>query len=130
MGEGTSRSPGGHEALIRRFYEQLSQSDFRRARRLITDDYVDHSANLRGLRGAEALAALFDLVRRNFPGLHITLDDIISEGDRVAVRWTLRTMSRAAPAIAHLNGGVTITGISIYRIENGRIVERWTAMSM
>jgi predicted SnoaL-like aldol condensation-catalyzing enzyme len=81
--------------------------DFQRARHLITADYVDHSANLRGLRGEEALAALFDLVRR-----------------------TIRTMSRAAPAVAHLNGGITITGISIYRIEHGRIAERWTALSM
>lgn len=130
MGEGGSRSAGGHTALIRRFYELLSRLDFQRARHLITADYVDHSANLRGLRGEEALAALFDLVRRNFPGFHVTLDDMITEGDRVAVRWTIRTMSRAAPAVAHLNGGITITGISIYRIEHGRIAERWTALSM
>ncbi len=130
MGEGTYHSAGGHKALIRRFYERLNWLDFEGARRLITADYVDHSSNLRGLHGEEALAALFDLVRRNFPGFHITLDDIIAEGDRVAVRWTIRTMSQAAPAIAHLNGGITMTGISIYRVADGRIAERWAALSM
>ncbi len=124
------RTVDAHKALIQQFYERLNWLDFEGARHLITPDYVDHSANLHGLHGEQALATLFDIVQRNFPGFHVTLDDFIAEGDRVAVRWTIHAMSQATPALAHLNGGVTIAGISIYRIQGGRIAERWTALSM
>jgi ketosteroid isomerase-like protein len=130
MGEGTYHSAGGPKALIQALYERLNRLDFDGARHLITADYVDHMSNLRGLCGEEALAALFELVRRSFSGFHVTADDIIAEGDRVAVRWTVRTTNQAAPAVAHLNGGTTMMGISVYRVAGGRIAERWVALSM
>lgn len=130
MGEGKHEAARTNKALIQELYECLNRLDMERARDLVTDQYIDHSSNMRGLRGEQALAALFALTRQNLPGFHIAVDDLIAEGDRVAVRWTIHTMSQAAPALAHLNGGITMQGISIYRIDHGRIAERWAALSM
>jgi predicted SnoaL-like aldol condensation-catalyzing enzyme len=130
MGAGKHEATRTNKALIQELYRCLNRLDMERARHLVTDDYVDHSMNLQGLLGESALAALFALVRQNFPGFHIAVDDLIAEGDRVAVRWTIHTMSQAAPALAHLNGGITMQGISIYRLDHGRIAERWAALSM
>jgi|DewCreStandDraft_2_1066082.scaffolds.fasta_scaffold00283_5 predicted SnoaL-like aldol condensation-catalyzing enzyme len=130
MGAGKHEATRTNKALIQELYQCLNRLDMERARHLVTDDYVDHSMNLQGLLGESALAALFALVRQNFPGFHIAVDDLIAEGDRVAVRWTIHTMSQAAPALAHLNGGITMQGISIYRLDHGRIAERWAALSM
>jgi predicted SnoaL-like aldol condensation-catalyzing enzyme len=130
MRAGKHEATRTNKALIQELYRCLNRLDMERARHLVTDDYVDHSMNLQGLLGESALAALFALVRQNFPGFHIAVDDLIAEGDRVAVRWTIHTMSQAAPALAHLNGGITMQGISIYRLDHGRIAERWAALSM
>jgi predicted SnoaL-like aldol condensation-catalyzing enzyme len=130
MGAGKHEATRTNKALIQELYRCLNRLDMERARHLVTDDYVDHSMNLQGLLGESALAALFALVRQNFPGFHIAVDDLIAEGDRVAVRWTIHTMSQATPALAHLNGGITMQGISIYRLDHGRIAERWAALSM
>lgn len=61
-----------------------------------------------------------------FPDLHITVDDLIAEGDRVASRTTLRGTHRGelfgAPAT---NRGVEVAMMTIERIAAGRIAEHW-----
>ena len=48
------------------------------------------------------------------PDLHLQIEDLIAEGDKVAFRWT-----------AHQGGKAIAGGISIYRIEDGKIIEDW-----
>ena len=61
------------------------------------------------------LAAAF----RRFPDIHVTIEDIIGEGDQVVVRNTWR-------AIDSTNGNpVDFSGIVIWRIAHGQLVERW-----
>jgi predicted ester cyclase len=64
------------------------------------------------------------LNRDLFPDLHIAVQDQVAERDRVATRWT-GSMTHAATGNA-----VMITGITIDRFENGRIVEAWRSMDM
>jgi steroid delta-isomerase-like uncharacterized protein len=68
---------------------------------------------------AEAVAAFSDL--------HVTIEDLLAEGDEVAVRWTLRGTHDG-----ELRGGipatgrrVEVSGITISRIEKGKVVESW-----
>ena len=59
-----------------------------------------------------------------FPDLDMPVDDIIAEGDKVAVRWTFSG--------THIGLGreVTQTGITIARIADGKVVEAWCACEM
>jgi steroid delta-isomerase-like uncharacterized protein len=59
-----------------------------------------------------------------FPDLDMPIEDIIAEGDKVVVRWTFTG--------THIGLGreVTQTGISIYRIADGKVVEIWCACDM
>jgi predicted ester cyclase len=59
-----------------------------------------------------------------FPDLSMPVEDIIAEGNKVAVRWVFTGTSKA------LGKQVTQTGISIYRIADRRIVEAWCACDM
>jgi len=57
---------------------------------------------------------------------HITIEDQIAEGDKVVTRWTWSfthgvPFLGAAPTGKHLS----YTGISIYRLQGGKIVEGW-----
>ena len=57
--------------------------------------------------------------------MHITIEDQIAEGDKVMRRWTWRfTHSVPFLGAAHRQAH-SWTGISIYRLEGGKIVEGW-----
>jgi predicted ester cyclase len=65
--------------------------------------------------------------RRGFPDVRSTIEDLIAEGDRVAARWKSRATHLGEYAGVPPTGKeVEFTGISVYRIEGGRIAESWT----
>jgi steroid delta-isomerase-like uncharacterized protein len=62
-----------------------------------------------------------------FPDLHFTIEDMVAEGDKVVVRWIVRGTHRGTfQDIPPTGKAVTLTGISLFRVANGRGVEVWT----
>jgi predicted ester cyclase len=80
--------------------------------------FVDHvnSMTYHGTEGAHKSVALY---LELFPDLQFVVDEQVTEGDRVASRWTLHGTHRGRP--------VRLWGIVISRLEDGRIVEDWAA---
>ncbi len=75
-------------------------------------------------RGEEFFIAL----RTAFPDMRVTVDDMIAEGEEVALRWTSHgTHMGELSGIPATNRRVTVTGITIYRFAGGRIVEEWNS---
>ena len=69
--------------------------------------------------------------RGAFHDMERTVDDMIAEGDKVAVRWSGRSTHKGEwMGIAPTGKQVTTTGISIMRIEGGKVVEEWTEVDM
>ena len=65
--------------------------------------------------------------RRGFPDVVSTIVDLIAEGDMVAARWSSRaTHLGEYVGVPPTGREVEFTGISVYRIEGGRIAESWT----
>ena len=60
------------------------------------------------------------------PDFHITIEDQIAEGDKVVTRWTF-SFTHTVPFLGAAPTGkyISWTGISIYRLEGGKIVEDW-----
>jgi predicted ester cyclase len=81
-------------------------------------EFVDHVNRLeyRGHDGARRSVALYLAL---FPDLSFDVEEQVSEGDRVASRWTLRG--------THRGRSVVLRGIVISRFEDGRIIEDWAA---
>jgi ubiquinone/menaquinone biosynthesis C-methylase UbiE/predicted ester cyclase len=81
-------------------------------------EFVDHVNRLeyRGHEGARRSVALY---LELFPDLRFEVEEQVSEGDRVASRWTLRG--------THRGRTVELRGIVISRFEDGRIIEDWAA---
>jgi ubiquinone/menaquinone biosynthesis C-methylase UbiE/predicted ester cyclase len=81
-------------------------------------DFVDHVNRLtyRGHDGARRSVALY---LELFPDLRFDVDEQVTEGDRVASRWTLRG--------THRGRKVELRGIVISRFEDERIIEDWAA---
>ena len=74
-------------------------------------------------RGPRQAIAVF---RAAFPDVHFTIEDTLVDRDMVVIRWTVRgTHHGEFLGVAPTGKQVTFTGINIYRIANGQIVERW-----
>jgi steroid delta-isomerase-like uncharacterized protein len=64
--------------------------------------------------------------RNAFPEIQMTVEDLIAEGDKVVTRWTARgTHQGELMGIPPSGNPVEVTGITIDRIEGGKVVETW-----
>jgi steroid delta-isomerase-like uncharacterized protein len=65
--------------------------------------------------------------RQGFPDVISTIEDIIAEGDKVVARWRSRATHRGEYMGTPPSGKeVEFAGISIYRMEEGKIAEEWS----
>jgi predicted ester cyclase len=65
-------------------------------------------------------------VRRGFPDLESTIEDLIAERDKIVAHWRAQATHRGEyMGIPPTGNRVNFTGISIYRIEGGKIAESW-----
>ena len=64
-----------------------------------------------------------------FPDVHVTIEDMVAEGDTVVTRWTARgTHQGQLMGIAPTGKTIAVMGISIGRHDaNGQLVETWTS---
>jgi predicted ester cyclase len=105
--------------LTRTALEQVcSRGDMSLAPRCYAEDFADHVGRLeyRGLEGVEHSTAFY---RALFDDLAFDVVDQVAEGDRVASRFVLSGTNRGRR--------VSLWGITISRLENGRIAEDWSA---
>lgn len=93
----------------------------------MSTDYVHHGAD--GTEtGREMHKAASRLYFVAFPDAKFHMLDQIGEGDKVVTRWRFTgTHKGPLEALPPTGNSVDLTGISIYRIEGGRVVEGWEA---
>ena len=120
-------SDAAARTIARRYVEEIwDQGDLTAIAELFASDVVDHHAVPGQAQGVEGQQQVLTMFRSAFPDLRVTTDDILVDGDRVAVRWTARgTHHGALLGIPPTGKPVTITGIDILRIAHGKVVERW-----
>jgi predicted ester cyclase len=94
-------------------------------------DYVAHHIPSGLPPGAEGLKQLIAAYRTAFPDLKINLDDIFGKGDRVAFRWSVSgTHLGDWFGVSPTGDHVRATGITIFRIDGGKVVESWTSIDL
>jgi steroid delta-isomerase-like uncharacterized protein len=96
--------------------------------RYFAPGYVSHDPVEPQVEGAEAFKEYVASLRIMFPDIHFTWDDVISEGDKIVGRWTLRgTQLGPAPTLGIEATGrrVEVSGITIFQIEDDKIVADW-----
>lgn len=114
-------------ALVRQGYKEMfNQGNLAAVDKYLAADYVEHQTMPGQATGREALKQVITALRTAFPDLHITLEDMVVEGDKVAVRSTLRgTQKGEFMGIAPTGKSITMTAIDILRFQNGKAVEHW-----
>ncbi len=116
-----------NKTIAERFNEDVwGRGDEAALEELLAPDFVDHDALPGQSPGREGHKQILAAFRSAFPDLQVATEDIIAEGDKVVSRWTARgTHQGELMGIAPTGKEVTIKGIDVLRIAEGRIVERW-----
>ena len=116
----TSRS---NKAVVRSLYEVgLNSGDLDLIGRLVAPDFV----GVRGDVGPAAFAGTLAELRTAFPDIRYTVEDLIEEGDRVAIRWTW-TGTHQGPfrGFAASEKRVSNPGFAIFQLRDGQIARSW-----
>ena len=109
-----------NKAITRRFVEE----PWNKGNVAALDELCAPNYSLNGLGGLEELKAAIATFRAGFPDCHFTIEEMIAEGDKVAYRWTARgTHHGEYEGIAPTGKAVTVTGITIIRFAEGKIVD-------
>jgi predicted ester cyclase len=116
-------STEANKALIQRFFEEV----FNRGNLEAIDELWIAGAEESGKR------AVLNL-RTAFPDYHRTIEQQIADGDTVVTRWTMRGTHRGpfisqalGRVIASTGRSMTVPGVSIHRVVDGRLVEAWVS---
>jgi len=116
-----------NKALAKRAFEELlSKGRFELAEELYAKDFVNHGIH-RDISLAEDQAALKGW-HQAFSDLSIAPEKLIADGDLVAVYWIARgTNTGAGNGLPATGKKVEQSGITIWRIVDGKIKEEWSA---
>jgi steroid delta-isomerase-like uncharacterized protein len=113
-----------NKTLIRRAMEAMSKHDASAFFEFFPD-CIYHSAATGELKG-EAFRKFFTTALAAFPDFRVTVQDQISEGDKVVTRYVVTGTHRGEfMGVAPTGKQITLTGLCMDRIVNGKIVEEW-----
>ena len=112
--------------------DQFIQALFTRGDLTAVDDYlapdfVDHNPTIPGRPGdRESMRSASQMFRAAFPDWHSRIDDLLADGDKVIERFTAGgTHEGPLMHIEPTGRTVTLGGINIFRLNDGKIAERW-----
>ena len=122
-----------NKEILKRFYEEVYvQWNMETSDELLSPDFISHDWP-KGYQGAEGFRKYYKAFKNSLPDARYKVKDILADGDRVAVRWEMTaTYTQAFPGIDIPPSGqrVTLKGVAIYRIEDGRLAERWVVSDL
>jgi predicted ester cyclase len=121
-----------NKAIVRRFYEEIDKGNIAVLDELVAEDYIDHNpAPFPGFApGRQGLKQAFRLFWEATPGYH-RIEDQIAEGDKVVTRLTSFGKHEGdLPGAPRTGNEMEMTSITIHRIANGKLVEKWSEKDM
>lgn len=120
-----------NKALVRRYYDEvLTGRDRSLLTQLLDPSFVSHVSGGPDA-GAAAYATAVGATHAAFPDLTVTVHDQVAEDDRVVTRWSATgTHAGDFAGLAATGRLVTVTGIHIHRIRDGRLAEHWEELNL
>jgi steroid delta-isomerase-like uncharacterized protein len=94
---------------------------------LVAANYVGHDPAMPESKGPAGVKEFVSTYLAGFPDGKVTIEEQFAEGDLVASRWTGRgTHQGDLMGIPPTGKQVTVSGITISRVKNGKVVEEWS----
>ncbi len=119
-----------NETLLRRWFEEVWNKGREEAiDEMFAEDGIAHGLAEDGgqpLQGPSGFKPFFQKFRAAFPDIEVVVEDTITEGDKVAARCTVRGKHQSdSLGFAATQQPMEITGMTIVRVRDGKIVEAW-----
>lgn len=116
-----------NKALYRRFLEEVfNDGQIDRADQFLSPSYILHDAPPGTPPGPEAVKQVVTMFRKAFPDLKIAIEELVAEEDKVCARATTRgTHKGTFFGVPATGKAVTMSGLTMVRIDDGRIIESW-----
>ncbi len=119
-----------NKALLRRYMEEiLNKGNIDALDQFYAVDFVDHNAWPGIPPGIEGMRQTYNIIFSAFTNIHVTIDDMVAEEDKIVVRVTANAIHTGEFMGTPATGKrISIMEIRIYRIAGGKIVEHWGLM--
>ena len=120
-----------NKALTLRYWEEVAnKGNLNLIEEICAPDYVCHEVD-QDIRGPEGVRQFISMLRAAFPDLHVTVEDVIAEGDKIVQRWTGHgTNQGELMGIPPTGNRVSVAGITISRFKDGKVSEEWEVYDM
>ena len=128
----TDEIVAANKELVRRFYKEV-YGDWNMALvdEVVSPRFTSHDWPKGSRTGPEGFRDFYSAIRSALPDARYEVDDLIAEGDKVMVRWRLLgTHKGDFRGIAATGREIALKGIAIYRVENGKLRERWVVSDL
>lgn len=114
-----------NKAIVSRLYEEVwNEGDLVAADELIAPDFVCHSSRRRGdVLDREGYKRYVGRLRTAL-NLRHTVEDVVAEGNTVAVRLTCRGEAKRLFGLIPGRRRFAMAGVVIWKLDDGRIMER------
>jgi steroid delta-isomerase-like uncharacterized protein len=112
---------------VRRFWGVWEEGNIDLVDELLAPDYINHTpATPDQPTGPEGVKAVVAMFRSGMPDLRVVIEDMIAEGDKVAVRYTLEGIHEGDLfGVPPTGQRLSIKSISVERVSDGKIREHW-----
>jgi steroid delta-isomerase-like uncharacterized protein len=115
-----------NKAIVRRYQEIYNTNRLDELPQVLAPEFKPHTL----MPGVPASLEGYKMVQNGvlaaFPDFHVSIEDLIAEGDKVAMRFLMTGTHEGAFMGAPATGvKIHVTGISIFRLAGGQIVEHW-----
>ena len=116
------------EEVLQGIYQAINTGDLTLLDKFVAPGYAEHSE---GFQGVEPFRQQIAAFRAAFPDLHVTVEDLLIDGDRFASR-TIVTGTHTGDLMGMPATGkhISVEAVDIGRIANGQAQERWGGMNM
>ncbi len=118
-----------NKAAIKRAYDELwNQRNVDAVDELATEDFLNHAAPPNRQRGRQGLKDVVRMFESAFPDFRYEVEDVIAEGEKVAVRDVFRGAHQGNfMGIPATGKRVVMEAIYVYRFSGGKLAEHWVA---
>jgi predicted ester cyclase len=112
--------------VIRDFFAAIDNNDFDKLRKLATDDFSIRAPGLIEPWHIDAVVQVIKTHYASFPDWKHKIEDVVAEGDKVAVRLAQTGIHKAPyEGIAPTEKTVVMPALVMITLENGRVKEFW-----
>jgi steroid delta-isomerase-like uncharacterized protein len=116
------------EEVLNGIYEAVNTGDLALLDKFVAPGYTEHSEGFQGVEPFRQQVAAF---RAAFPDLHVSIEDLLTDGDRFASRTTVTgTHTGDLMGLPATGKHISVEAVDIGRVENGQAKERWGGLNM